>query len=89
MVNRKDIQVVVTQTLRSRVTLNDIRVSEDGSSMFPLSLAYEEKYITITYLLNTLRKMVENNPRIKKSQRNRILRSIDGWTDFHLKVEEA
>ena len=92
MVNRKDIPVVVTQTLRSRVTLKDVLVSEDGGNILTLSFAYEREYKTIPELLNTLRKMVISNPRIDESQKNLILMSIgsvDTWIDFDLKVEEA
>lgn len=89
MVNKKDIPVEVTQTLRSRVTLNDDFVLEDGSNILALSHAYEREYMTIPELLRMLRKMVVRDHQIEKGRRNRILRSIDTWTDFNLKVEEA
>lgn len=90
MVNRKDIAVVVTQTLRSRVTLKDIPVSEDGSPNLPLM--YCKQYMTLPELLNTLHKMVLSDPQIEDGMRNHILMSIgsiDTWDDFNLKVEEA
>lgn len=92
MVNRKDIPVVVTQTLRSRVTLKDVLVSEDGIDNLTLSYVYSVKCMTIPELLNTLHKMVVSDPRIEESQKNLILMSIgsvDTWIDFNLNVEEA
>lgn len=92
MVNRKDIPVVVTQTLRSRVTLKDALVSEDGSKNPILSYTYGTTYMTLPELLNTLHKMVVSDPRIDESQKNLILMSIgsvDTRIDFDLKVEEA
>lgn len=89
MVNKKDIQVVVTQTLHSRVTLKDILVSEDGGNILTLSFAYEREYMTIPDLMRMLRKMVVRDHQIEEGRRNLILRSIDTWTEFYLKVEEA
>ena len=92
MVNRKDIPVVVTQTLHSRVTLKDVIDSEDGGNILTLPFAYECEYMTIPDLLRMLRKMVVRDPRIDESLKNLILMSIgslDTWIDFDLKVEEA
>ena len=48
--------------------------------------------MTLPELLNTLHKMVLSDTQIEEGMRNHILMSIgsvDTWTDFNLKVEEA
>ena len=90
MEKRKDISVVVTQTLCSRVTLKYIPVLENCSPNLPLM--YCRQYMTLPELLNTLHKMVLSDTQIEEGMRNHILMSIgsvDTWTDFNLKVEEA